>query len=190
MSIAVSWDDPFHEGRSDAWLGERKPVDLLVIRERQGRLVPFIEELRRMAAEVMGDTKNRGLLSSERELVVAVDYRMPDYPQILQKMAHAMTDHVVVVPVVPPVVGPVYDRLAPAQPVDRVQGQGDLKRYYKLQGLSGVGEPEQVRIVLPRLLEFVKNWINKIDGTIYDVQFAARRGETSYQRVQVSSLRH
>ncbi len=92
--------------------------ELATMRQKQKTLLPAFTEIGNAATNVVSavraDAKKGGELfvrRSERELLVTVNYRLPDTPSILGALRVSVSDHPVVLPVKPKEVSPVLKHL-------------------------------------------------------------------------------
>ena len=194
---AFNWEDPFGEEaakvtRPALWMpGQRvEPANIKAIRLRQKELLPYINELRKAAIEIVrrvkGDASRGGeplIKQTEHQLAVRVFFRMPDYPEILGFVGpFPMTDNAVVLPAISKPDSSVLDRLFPAQYVGEVSGD-ELRKKMLIDGRKEVGliehmglsigsmTPERV-VVYPKLLHFTAHWIRRLKSPIFDLQYS------------------
>jgi len=191
------WDDPFGEeklaGKTVLFPGGgfRPEVNVALIRERQKKLLPYIEELKQAAAEIVKRYDPLALSAAERELMTVVEYRIPDNPHLLQRFCHSLTDLSVLVPVDRRAgKNSVLDKLAPPAGIENIKGHGHVMELLRLEGIGEKSLPAEVREVCPRLFEFIAFWIRELDGPINRVSCVKRPVQSVMQHFAVSHFRH
>ncbi len=192
-----NWDDPFGEepSRDQAMPiitipGRSKPVDVKLIRDRQQKMLPFLRELYKAACDELSRQGNAARLASEREVLKVVEYRIPDYPHLMQFFAHASTDFAVVMPANKHKGDPFFNKIAPAQRVEQLTGHGDVGSILKIEYLGIEQPPEEVRVVFPGLINFLSFWITKIDGPIRSVKYNHTCAEKVFRDFSFTNFLH
>lgn len=192
-----NWDDPFGEEPSPDQAmpiitlpGKTRPLDVKLIRNRQQKMLPYLQELYKAACDELSRQGAAARLASEREVLKVVEYRIPDHPHLMQIFTHASTDFAVVMPAKKHKGDPFFNKIAPMQHVDQLKGQGDMALLMKLENLGLEQSPGMVRVVFPGLINFLSFWIMKVDGPIRRVIYNQTTASKPFRDFNYSNLIH
>ncbi len=192
-----NWDDPFGEEllAKDAMQivfvpESAKPVDVKLIRARQKKMIPHLQDLFMSACDELRRQGNAARLASEREVLKVVEYRIPDHPHILQSFVHVSTDFAVIMPAGKHGADPIINNIAPAKRVEQLTGHGDVGSILKIEYLGIEQPPEEVRVVFPGLINFLSFWITKIDGPIRSVKYNHTCAEKVFRDFSFTNFLH